>query len=87
MHDGVAPLRLEVVGHAVEVQHDCLNSRLPPSRYGGSVYTRDVERGRRFAAEIEAGMVFAYIYEDMPFGGIEKFGYGREFGELGIQSS
>jgi succinate-semialdehyde dehydrogenase/glutarate-semialdehyde dehydrogenase len=55
---------------------------------GGSVYTRDVERGRRVAAEIEAGMVFInqppWIYEDMPFGGIKKSGYGRECGELGI---
>ncbi len=55
---------------------------------GGSVYTRDVERGRRVAEEIEAGMVYvnhpAYIYEDMPFGGVKKSGYGRECGELGI---
>lgn len=55
---------------------------------GGSVYTRDLERGRRVAEQIEAGMVYinhpAYIYEDMPFGGIKKSGYGRECGELGI---
>jgi succinate-semialdehyde dehydrogenase/glutarate-semialdehyde dehydrogenase len=48
---------------------------------GGSVYTRDIDRGRRVAAQIEAGMVFinhpAWIYEDMPFGGIKKSGYGR----------
>jgi succinate-semialdehyde dehydrogenase/glutarate-semialdehyde dehydrogenase len=60
------------------------------SRYGlgSSVYTRDLERGRRVAEEIEAGMVYlnhpAWIYEDMPFGGIKKSGYGRECGELGI---
>ena len=55
---------------------------------GGSVYTRDAERGRRVAEEIEAGMVYvnhpAYIYEDMPFGGVKKSGYGRECGELGM---
>jgi succinate-semialdehyde dehydrogenase/glutarate-semialdehyde dehydrogenase len=56
---------------------------------GGSVYTRDLERGRRVADRIDAGMVFvnhpAWIYEDMPFGGIKKSGYGRETGPLGIQ--
>jgi succinate-semialdehyde dehydrogenase / glutarate-semialdehyde dehydrogenase len=60
------------------------------SKYGlgGSVYTRDIERGRRVAEEVETGMVYinhpAYTYEDMPFGGIKKSGYGRETGELGI---
>jgi len=56
---------------------------------GGSVYTHDLERGRRVADQIDAGMVFvnhpAWIYEDMPFGGIKKSGYGRETGPLGIQ--
>lgn len=67
---------------AIEVAND--------TKYGlgGSVYTRDIARGRRVAEEIEAGMVFinhpAWIYEDMPFGGIKKSGYGRECGELGI---
>ena len=61
------------------------------TRYGlgGSVYTRDLERGRRVADQIDAGMVFVnhppWIYEDMPFGGIKKSGYGRETGPLGIR--
>ncbi|MDB5306153.1 MAG: Aldehyde Dehydrogenase [Gemmataceae bacterium] len=67
---------------AIEVAND--------TRYGlgGSVYTRDGERGRRVAGEIAAGMVYvnhpAWIYEDLPFGGVKKSGYGRECGELGI---
>jgi succinate-semialdehyde dehydrogenase / glutarate-semialdehyde dehydrogenase len=56
---------------------------------GGSVYTRNLERGRRVANQIDAGMVYvnhpAWIYEDMPFGGIKQSGYGRETGPLGIQ--
>jgi succinate-semialdehyde dehydrogenase/glutarate-semialdehyde dehydrogenase len=61
------------------------------TRYGlgGSVYTRDIERGRRVADQIDAGMVFVnhppWTYEDMPFGGIKKSGYGRETGPLGIR--
>jgi succinate-semialdehyde dehydrogenase/glutarate-semialdehyde dehydrogenase len=56
---------------------------------GGSVYTRDIERGRRVADQIDAGMVLVnhppWIHEDMPFGGIKKSGYGRETGPLGIR--
>ena len=43
---------------------------------GASVYTIDPKRGRRVADQIEAGMVYinhpAWIYEDMPFGGIKN---------------
>jgi len=56
---------------------------------GASVYTIDPKRGRRVADQIDAGMVYinhpAWIYEDMPFGGIKKSGYGRECGPLGIE--
>jgi succinate-semialdehyde dehydrogenase/glutarate-semialdehyde dehydrogenase len=56
---------------------------------GGSVYSRDENRARRVADEIDAGMVYinhpAWIYEDVPFGGIKKSGYGRECGPLGIE--
>jgi succinate-semialdehyde dehydrogenase/glutarate-semialdehyde dehydrogenase len=68
---------------AIEVAND--------TKYGlgGSVYTRDVERGRRVAEQIDSGMVFinypVYTFEDIPFGGTKKSGYGRETGALGIQ--
>ena len=56
---------------------------------GGSVYTRDVERGRRVAEQIDSGMVFinypVYTFADIPFGGTKKSGYGRETGALGIE--
>ena len=56
---------------------------------GASIYTIDPARGRHLADQIEAGMVYinhpAWIYEDMPFGGIKKSGYGRECGPLGIK--
>ena len=61
------------------------------SRYGlgGSVFTADIERGRRVAERIETGMVFinhpTWTAPELPFGGIKNSGYGRELSSLGIQ--
>ena len=56
---------------------------------GGSVFTRDVARGKRVARRIETGMVFinhpTWTSADLPFGGINHSGYGRELSSLGIQ--
>ena len=56
---------------------------------GGSVFTRDVARGKRIASRIESGMVFinhpTWTAADLPFGGIKHSGYGRELSSLGIQ--
>ncbi|MCA9130183.1 MAG: NAD-dependent succinate-semialdehyde dehydrogenase [Planctomycetales bacterium] len=55
---------------------------------GGSVFTRDVHRGRRVAEQIETGMMFinqpTKSQADLPFGGIKNSGYGRELSYLGI---
>jgi succinate-semialdehyde dehydrogenase/glutarate-semialdehyde dehydrogenase len=55
---------------------------------GGSVITKDVERGRRVARQIETGMVFinkaTWTAPELPFGGVKNSGYGRELSELGI---
>jgi succinate-semialdehyde dehydrogenase / glutarate-semialdehyde dehydrogenase len=57
---------------------------------GGSVYTKDVERGRRIASRIEAGMIFinniSWSDAELPFGGIKNSGYGRELGDMGIHA-
>jgi succinate-semialdehyde dehydrogenase/glutarate-semialdehyde dehydrogenase len=61
------------------------------NRYGlgGSVWTRDIERGRRFAHRLEAGMTFVndMVRSDprLPFGGIKASGYGRELAAHGIR--
>ena len=56
---------------------------------GGSVFTKDVARGKRLASRIETGMVFinhpTWTASDLPFGGIKNSGYGRELSSLGIQ--
>ena len=59
-----------------------------PYGLGGSVITKDIERGKRVAREIETGMVFinrvTWSAPDLPFGGVKNSGYGRELSELGI---
>jgi succinate-semialdehyde dehydrogenase / glutarate-semialdehyde dehydrogenase len=56
---------------------------------GGSVFTKDEERGRRVADQIDAGMVFinhpTWTQSDLPFGGTKRSGYGRELSQLGIE--
>ncbi len=56
---------------------------------GGSVFTQDVQRGKRVASRIDTGMVFVnhptWTAADLPFGGIKNSGFGRELSSLGIQ--
>ena len=56
---------------------------------GGSVFTRDVARGKRLASRIETGMVFinqpTWTTAELPFGGIKNSGDGRELSSMGIQ--
>ena len=56
---------------------------------GGAVFTQDVARGKRVASRIDTGMVFinhpTWTMADLPFGGIQNSGYGRELSSMGIQ--
>ncbi len=56
---------------------------------GGSVFTKDIARGKRVASRIETGMMFVnnldWADADLPFGGVKTSGYGRELGDMGIQ--
>jgi succinate-semialdehyde dehydrogenase/glutarate-semialdehyde dehydrogenase len=56
---------------------------------GGSVFTKDIARGKRVASRVETGMMFinniSWSDAELPFGGIKDSGYGRELGNMGIQ--
>jgi succinate-semialdehyde dehydrogenase/glutarate-semialdehyde dehydrogenase len=56
---------------------------------GGSVFTKDIARGKRVASRVETGMMFinniSWSDAELPFGGIKNSGYGRELGDMGIQ--
>jgi succinate-semialdehyde dehydrogenase/glutarate-semialdehyde dehydrogenase len=57
---------------------------------GAAVFTKDVARGERIAAEkLEAGCCFVndFVRSDprLPFGGIKESGYGRELSHYGIK--
>jgi succinate-semialdehyde dehydrogenase/glutarate-semialdehyde dehydrogenase len=60
-----------------------------PYGLGGSVFTQDIERGKRLARRIDTGMVFinsaATSSPELPFGGVKNSGYGRELSGAGIQ--
>ena len=55
---------------------------------GGTVITRDMERGKRIARQIDTGMVWineaTWTAPELPFGGVKNSGYGRELSQLGM---
>jgi succinate-semialdehyde dehydrogenase/glutarate-semialdehyde dehydrogenase len=77
-----AVIRVRDEKEAIEVANDTVYG------LGSNLWTGDVERGRRLAAEIEAGLVFVngMVASDarLPFGGVKRSGYGRELSQLGI---
>jgi len=55
---------------------------------GGSLWTRNLEKGEKLAEQIETGAVFINSMTasnpHLPFGGVKKSGYGRELSRNGI---
>ena len=53
------------------------------------IYTRDLSRGHRMAARVQAGTVWVNAYNltpvEMPFGGVKRSGIGRENGREAMQ--
>ncbi len=60
-----------------------------PFGLGGSVFTADIERGKRVADQIDTGMVFinhpTWTAPELPFGGVKRSGFGRELSGLGVE--
>jgi succinate-semialdehyde dehydrogenase/glutarate-semialdehyde dehydrogenase len=56
---------------------------------GGSVWTRDAERGEKVARKVNTGAMFVngLVKSDprLPFGGVGRSGYGRELSVYGIK--
>jgi succinate-semialdehyde dehydrogenase/glutarate-semialdehyde dehydrogenase len=88
-------LREELFGPAAPIvgvrDADEAIARANDSRFGlgSNLWTRDLERARRLARQLEAGSVFinGMVASDprLPFGGVKKSGYGRELSSFGIR--
>jgi succinate-semialdehyde dehydrogenase/glutarate-semialdehyde dehydrogenase len=78
-----AVVRARDEGHAIAL------ANASPFGLGASLWTRDLARAERLAADVEAGSVFVngQVKSDprLPFGGVKRSGYGRELAEFGIR--
>ena len=76
-------LRAEDEAHALQIANDSSFG------LGGSVWTRDRQRGLAMARRLECGCGFVneMVKSDprLPFGGIKESGYGRELSHHGIR--
>lgn len=94
--DSMRIFREEIFGPVVTISsfedEDEVIRRANDTTYGlgASVFTKDLERAHRVAAEIEAGMVWVNSSQDcdfrIPFGGVKQSGIGRELGEAGLEA-
>lgn len=94
--DSMRIYREEIFGPVVVISsftdEDEAISRANDSTYGlgAALFTTDLVKAHRVAAEIEAGMVWINSSQDcdfrVPFGGVKQSGIGRELGEAGLEA-
>ncbi|MCW3066991.1 MAG: Succinate-semialdehyde dehydrogenase, partial [Solirubrobacterales bacterium] len=55
-----------------------------PFGLGSSIWTRDLDRAQRAAAELDCGYTWVNsptkVYDELPFGGVKSSGFGKEHG-------
>jgi betaine-aldehyde dehydrogenase len=94
-HDDMAVVREEIFGPVMTVlafkEEDEAVARANATPYGlaAGVFTKDLARGHRVVARLEAGTCWINTYNitpiEMPFGGVKLSGIGRENGRAAIE--
>ena len=94
-HDDMAVVREEIFGPVMTVltfeEEDEVLDRANATPYGlaAGVFTRDLARGHRVVAKLEAGTCWINTYNvtpiEMPFGGVKQSGIGRENGRAAVE--
>lgn len=79
---------LPIISYA-DVDEVIQRANRSPFGLGGSVWSRNVERAKELASQLECGTAWvndhASIQPDAPFGGVKESGYGVEFGRYGLE--
>ncbi len=94
-HDEMAIVREEIFGPVMSLlsfaDEDEAIARANATPFGLSagVFTRDLARGHRVVARLEAGTCWINTYNvtpiEMPFGGVKQSGIGRENGRIAVE--
>ena len=93
--DGMRIVREEIFGPVMTVlsfaTEDEVIARANATEYGlaAGIFTRDLTRGHRVIARLEAGTCWINHYNvtpiELPFGGVKRSGLGRENGKAAIE--